>query len=313
MSISNLNLNKASVHELQEFFGIGVQSAKRMVRYREENNNKLSRADIALIPNLSNATVKKVAQKSSKQNINKAASKFNPSASFKGNRFKVLLPNEEKNKESALEIGFKADGLFDKKGIPLNDLKLKRNAEGNNMLRINVPLSKHTPPGTYKVLINAGSKQFEVNLDVVENMGVTIFPNSIQLLGNQRTAKKELMITNTGNVPLEIKDPGAIMLEVEHIDCRVIRGVVGGIRSNRSKASANIDEIINLASKELEQLYHEAGALKVTLVGGATVIAPGESKKVTLNFSIPTTLKNRSYNGTIRFYETNLHVNVSNS
>ena len=313
MPTKSNHLNTVTVEDLRKQFGIGAQSAKRIIKYRE-SRGKLEEQDLNQVPKLKPSVIEKVKKPIDKNaTVKNSVSNYQPVTSGSGKRLKLNLPLAEMEGAEKVEIQFSSKELLSKYGIPLNKVQLTKSIKNRNgELQLKIPLSKHTPPGTYKTDVIAGGKMFKTTIDVVENISVSITPNRLILNAKEKSVQKELVITNNGNVPLTIDNPGGIMLEVEHIDCRVIRGVVGNMRKTKN-ATTDLDSILNLASRELEVLYKEAGVMRVTLNGGKYSLAPGEAKKFTFNFSIPATLKDKSYNGAMHFFGSSVHINVMNS
>jgi hypothetical protein len=313
MASTQINLNSASVHELCMHYNIGNLSAKRMIRYREANGNKLSATDLEKIPSLRASVVTKVKKANSNSKTKLTKSKFKPQIHGRAAKLKVSIPSSELKDEENVELSFKNNSLLSIYGTPLKNVKFNKNiSRSSEGLRFKIPLSKYTPPGSYQIDIQAGNTTFQSTIDVVETIKLSTSTSRLLLDAKDKSVDKEIVLTNNGNVPLDIKSPGGVMLEVEHIDCRVIRGVVSNIRKGGTKSKSDLDVVLDLASKELESLYKEAGVMRVKLKGNSYTLAPGEAKKLTFTFTIPATLKDRSYNGALHFYDTSVLVNVAN-
>jgi hypothetical protein len=69
--------------------------------------------------------------------------------------------------------------------------------------------------------------------------------------------------------------------------------------------------VLNLAAQELERIYEDAGALRFKILEGKQTIKPGETKRLTLAFTLPGKLRHsQQYFTRVPFYNSSLAITV---
>lgn len=216
-------------------------------------------------------------------------------------------PAESKRRK--MDVRFVETDLNDSGKRSLSGASFQHRVSRNRQqVAIRIPLSPNTPPGTYRTVIEADGQQYNAEFEITETISASITPQGIYLEGAPGSSvTKIFFVTNNGNVPLEFKDPGAVMLEDEFIECKVIRGAVRNLRSGKE-----LKDVIDTIAQELESTYQEAGAMRVRVAQKEPiVIIPGATAKVPLNFTFPANLRSSTrYLGGIRFYNAGVNLTV---
>lgn len=306
-----IELNTAKQAELEVLPGIGPELAKRIIRYRSKNGRFQSIADLAFVAGISENSVKELAIYLF---INDEGRKMKektgtPQITFYGTSRKVsgqipLAPIGKAGK--AISVKFENTKLHTRNNMPLTEYKINTlsNLLHGNTLKLKVPLSIDTPPGSHKVDVSVNGTRYSTVFEIEERVYANINPPRLFIKAPPGTSvTKCIFVNNTGNIPLVFNNPGPIILESQFLECRVIRDVVRKI----DKDDATLDKLIGLSSETLEELYAEAGVLKVRLVGDPIEIQPGTTEKLELNIGLPEGLKRPNrYSGTFRFYNASL-------
>jgi hypothetical protein len=218
---------------------------------------------------------------------------------------------QPKKTDDTISIKFKNTKLYTRNNQPLTDYTIDKfsNRVKGDSLKLKIPLSKKTPPGTHSVDILVNDEKIPAVFEVQERVYANIKPSKLYIEALPgSTVSRSIYVSNKGNVPLVFKNPGAIILETEFLECRVIRKVVRTV----DKEKATLDKLIGLSAVALEELYNEGGLLKVRLKEEAIEIKPDTTEKIELNITIPASLKHPNrYSGTYRFYNTALHFSVT--
>ena len=169
---------------------------------------------------------------------------------------------------------------------------------------INLSLSPHTPPGEYRFDLEVAGQVRQVVLHVVEAVNLEISPSEV-VIENRPGAKitKRVVFSNRGNVPLNVGEIGAIPLDDELLQCRILRAAVAEVGRETQPLEEYVAEIARQAIKVLDQ----AGTLRVHNTAGPFVLQPGEVRPVDLEISVPDTLDKRTrYRAAAAIYTTDL-------
>lgn len=212
--------------------------------------------------------------------------------------------------DSPISITFENTELYARNNQPLTDYSIDMllNRVRGDSLKLKIPLSKKTPPGTHSVDILVNDEKIPAVFEVEERVFASIKPTQLYIEALPgSTVSKPIYVRNTGNIPLVFKKPGAIILETEFLECRVIRNVVRSV----DKEEATLDKLIGLSTVALEELYNEGGLLKVRMDDEAVEIKPDSTEKIELKITLPASLKHPNrYSGTYRYYNTALRFSV---
>jgi hypothetical protein len=314
MAASTQTLETATVDQLKSTFGIGSNSAKRIVRFRDGNDNKLTVADLSNIPSLRTGVIDQITAAFEKPvKVKLTKSKVLLEAIGQPADLELQIPTAELGDIDSVEIRFDNKELLDSCGNPLDTVVLKRRLwKGNcDVLSFIVPISSHTAAKTYATNVSVGTVTFSAILDVLEELNITANPSPLQVLSSERTTTRGVVLKNTGNVDLTITAPGAIVMEIGMLECRAIRGTVATlVKEDKGNEKIKLDTFIGAATAELSSLYTEGGIAKVTLRENDFVLKAGEERKVALGIELPSTIKNNNYTGIVQFYNSNITLRV---
>lgn len=302
-----ININEVSKDAIVKELGLSSAQAQKIIDYRLSKGPFKSYSDLNKIPGLSKSSSQKLA---SNLSFNADNQKFNFTnlSQHSASRLKFNLKLPDKISED-VKISFGNTSLLDKNQKPLSALNLNYPVFENQLpdLRVKIPLSRYNPPGTHTLEMTVNGVKQKVNIDIDERISVQITPNQFYIENAAGSnIEKEIFITNMGNLPLQLKDPGAVMLESEFLECRMVRDAVHQIRSKKF----NIDELLNAFADKLGNLYEEAGAMKIKF-DKQSLLAPGERIKVKLKIQLPKGLKpTQKYYGTYRLYDATIKFNI---
>ena len=169
---------------------------------------------------------------------------------------------------------------------------------------VNLSLDQYTPPGDYAAELEAAGETRSVIIHVVESIDLDLEPREL-VLDNLpgETARKQVVVSNQGNVPLTIGDFGEILLDDDRHSQRVLHIFLDSIGAE----PLPLEEYAALLLRESRQVIDEAGALQVKCVGGPFVLNPGDTQAVELEITLPPRLvANRRYKGRAVIYTDNL-------
>ena len=308
--MSKININKASKKELQQLPGIGTNLADKILALRGNKKNHFNSVeDIKQLKGVTKPIFEKIQNliTVSEDNLEPKTSKKRQSivlhACGEPGRIKLELPLIEESGSKRVTISFsKTPGLLSSKKIALDDVVMKRSVFQRNgrSLKIKVPLAKETPPGTYETLITAGEVEYKALIDVTKKVATKIIPRKVFIEENNVNGiEQTFFISNNGNVPLTLRNPGAVILEPDFMECRTIRAAVKKLQNVKDMVEA-----LSSVAGELDKLYKESGAMRITLKGKPIIIQPGTTKKVSFLVKLPNSLKKSvTYQGSFRFYK----------
>ncbi len=303
-----IDLNSAGRQQLERLPGIGPDLAGRILAYRREHGPIDRLEALSAIPGISRKLIDRLAGLVvvGPAMPEGAPLTFHGRAGRMGGTIALAAPLQ-----SDLQIGFAKTELRTKQGRPLTDLQLRYPARFINgeALRLKVPLSRHTPPGTHEVELLVNGERRRAVFEVEERLSARLSPTRLFLEGAPGAVlNKTVYLANQGNVPLTFGDPGPVVLETGHLECRALRDVVRRL----DKKEGTLDRAAALFADKLETLYDEAGALKVRLRGDPVTIAPGTMEKIELVIQLPAGLKRpNTYSGAFLYYNATLSFQVT--
>jgi hypothetical protein len=171
-------------------------------------------------------------------------------------------------------------------------------------LPIQMSLNPHTPPGEYRATLEAGGRSREVIIHITEYVLLDISPSEL-VLENVPDARytKRVVFTNRGNTPLQIGELGAVPLDDERFDCRMLRAALEAVGDETHPLEEYVAEI----ARQSRDILQRAGHLRVKNTSGPFELQPGEIHPVDLEIQIPSTLEKRTrYTGTVAIYTNDL-------
>lgn len=153
-------------------------------------------------------------------------------------------------------------------------------------------LDPRTPPGTYYLELQVQDQMREVVMHVTENVALRISPDTVvvpNLPGEKVT--RNVVFTNHGNVPIELRSIGTIVLDDELASCRALRGALADVGDTMT----TLDEFAAALGKRFKTIY-DTMVLKVQ---NATItLEPGQTESVKLTITLPGNLDKRArYSG----------------
>src|SRR5205823_2812084 len=87
-------------------------------------------------------------------------------------------------------------------------------------ISLKLSLGAHTPPGEYRGEIEVAGRKRPVVYYVTEMLALEISPTTLVIENHPgATIAKQVIISNVGNVPLNIGEFGPVILDVERLDC----------------------------------------------------------------------------------------------
>jgi hypothetical protein len=196
------------------------------------------------------------------------------------------------------------------KAAPLPDaaLALRRivvRAGQSRPVPIALALDPTTPPGTYHAQLEIEGEQRNVVLHVIEDVSLEVMPQELVLPSRAgEKVEKQVVFSNTGNVPVNVKTIGTVVLDSELAHCRALRGALSDVGDTLK----GLDDFVVALGKRYKAIY-ETLALKVQ--HDKLTLAPGETQAVTLTITIPDKLDPRSrYTGYAAISTSNLTFTV---
>lgn len=153
-------------------------------------------------------------------------------------------------------------------------------------------LDPRTPPGAYHLQLQVDDQVRAVLMHVTENVSLRINPDGL-VLPNLPGGKvvKHVVFTNDGNVPVDVRSIGTIVLDDELASCRALRGALSDVGDTMT----TLDEFAAALGKRFKALY-DTMVLKVQ--NTAITLEPGQTESVKLTITLPDNLDKRArYNG----------------
>ena len=171
---------------------------------------------------------------------------------------------------------------------------------------LKMALDPTTPPGEYDAELEAGGEIKPVKVHVIEKVDIRLHPDKLIIReAPGGTAVKRVVIRNDGNVPVTVGDIGAVVLEDDRLQCRVLRRVVAAIDTNNR--DAEFEDYFRTLVEQVQGVLQQAGALRVRSRSGSVTIAPGDTQPIDLEIHLPESLDKRTrYTASVALYNRNL-------
>jgi hypothetical protein len=159
-------------------------------------------------------------------------------------------------------------------------------------------LDPSTPPGEYHARVEVGGTSRPLIINVTERVAVDLEPNSL-VIDNRpgEPITKSVTITNRGNLPVVIGDIGAVPLDDEQKECRILRRAAEALDT---EDPVTVDRLVEAIARAAKRVLDESGLLRVRNLTGTTELAPGQTMRFDLQIDLPTTLDPHTrYRGTV--------------
>ena len=162
-------------------------------------------------------------------------------------------------------------------------------------------LDPRTPPGTYEAQLDIDGEQRSVVLHVTEDVALSISPQPLVIQNRPKEkVRKQVMLTNEGNVPITVRSIGTVVLDDEMAHCRAMRGALTDVGDTME----DMDDYIAALGKRYRKIY-ETLVLKVQ--NDEVTVEPGQTRALELNVTVPDKLEKRSrYSGYAAIATSNL-------
>jgi hypothetical protein len=170
-----------------------------------------------------------------------------------------------------------------------------------HILPLKLAVDKKTPPGMYQVNLDLAGRSRSAVLNVTEAFDLTVQPKSIVVmnLANQ-VQRKQLIVTNEGNVAFTIGDIGEVDLKDDMVWDRSVRLAVEQLtdRVNIDRANIDIEELVVAVLRVTREDAYRRGILLVHNASGKVELKPGQTATIDLEITLPEELPyNSRYRG----------------
>jgi hypothetical protein len=174
---------------------------------------------------------------------------------------------------------------------------------------VKVAVDADTPPGDYAAELVLGEHRYPVQLLIAESISLSVTPAEIVIENHPgERLTKRLYFTNDGNVPMNIGNIGAVVLDDELLACKTMRATL----DTSSKEAKTLQEWVSIYIAQGKTQLDATGMLWVELEAAPLDLRPGETRGVDITIRIPDTLDPRSrYRGVAFLYDANIGITVA--
>lgn len=169
---------------------------------------------------------------------------------------------------------------------------------------LSLSLDPYTPPGEYQAEVDVAGQTQPVVMLVTEKVLLRISPPEVVVenLPGQKI-KKQVVLSNRGNVSLHFGEFGAIYLDDELLVCRTLRAAAASVDDELRPLEEYLATIL-LSAKHVAE---SSGILRVHNLTGEITLQPGETRAVDLEIRVPQGLDKRGrYLGVLALYTASL-------
>lgn len=169
---------------------------------------------------------------------------------------------------------------------------------------LTVALDPHTPPGEYQAEVEIAGQMQPVTLHVTERTSISVSPAVLVIENNpDQTIAKRIVVSNLGNVPLNLGKIGAVYLDDDLLICRTLRHAAASVGDDLRPVEEYLARIL-LSAK---QVAERSGILRVYSRTEDITLQPGEVRPIDLEIRVPPTLDRRGrYRGVIAMHTASL-------
>jgi hypothetical protein len=168
-------------------------------------------------------------------------------------------------------------------------------AQGRTM-PLRLAIDPATPPGEYHCELEVAGRTRPAVLHVVEAFTISVSP-SVVVVENRpgEVQRKQLVVTNDGNVGITVGDIGDVVLEDDMIWCRAERAAIGPWME---KNDPRLEELVVAVLKAARDEAYRSGNLLVRNLAGEVDLPAGATVTIDLEITVPERLhRNSRYKG----------------
>jgi hypothetical protein len=171
---------------------------------------------------------------------------------------------------------------------------------------VRIGIDPTTPPGEYSAELQVGDDRHPVELKVIEVVDLRLSPAELVIQAAPGAkVTKQVVMTNAGNVDLEIKNVGAVPLDEELMHCRTQRAVLADVGDQIEGVNDLVAALVRHYKVAVESIP------PVRIRNAAVKLAPGECQTVPLTIQLPAKLLARTrYFASVPFYSSTLALTV---
>ena len=160
---------------------------------------------------------------------------------------------------------------------------------GEVAVKLRLRLDERTPPGEYHAEVDVGGTTRQLVVQVNQRVSVDLEPRRI-LVANQPggTTAASVVVTNQGNVPVTVGEIGAVPLDDEQRDCRILRRTVDALTADEREVS--VERLLTEVTMASKQVLDETGVLRIRNLSGPAEVPPGAVVRFDLSIEVPKTL-----------------------
>ena len=183
------------------------------------------------------------------------------------------------------KAGRLASSVFED-GLTLQRMVLR--AGQSRQVPVSLALDAQTPPGTYHLELLVHDQLRDVVMHITEEVSLRIEPGQL-VLPNRAGEKftRRVVFTNDGNVPINVRNLGTIVLDDELASCRALRGALADVGDTMT----TLNEFAAALGKRFKQLYD---TLVLKVQNSAVTLEPGETRALDLKITLPDSLDARA-------------------
>lgn len=139
---------------------------------------------------------------------------------------------------------------------------------------VRMAVDPQTPPGTYEATFDVAGSEQRAQIEVLPVERLTLSPRAIEIVAAPGEAVRvDLVITNAGNVPVELDTLGMLVLQEEEQVCLSLQRALGEVKKKREGQSYEV--FLNALADSLAERKTDFG--KVRLAEGAITLKAGDS------------------------------------
>jgi hypothetical protein len=160
---------------------------------------------------------------------------------------------------------------------------------GEVAVKLRLRLDERTPPGEYHAEVDVGGTTRQLVVQVAQRVSVDLEPRRI-LVANRpgATTAASVVVTNQGNVPVAVGEIGAVPLDDEQRDCRILRRTVDALTADEREVS--VERLLTEVTRASKQVLDETGVLRIRNLSGPAEVPPGAVARFDLSVEVPRTL-----------------------